>query len=235
MGVATINVFPITLPPLRRRREDIPELVRHFLEKYQPGSSITPEAMAKLRAYDWPGNVRELENVIERALIMAGDRPVDVDDLPFHVHEAPATPDNLFDIPDEGINLEEVEKKLLYSAIDKAQGNKSRAAKLLGITRRKLYSMLERFGGETRPSAFVVAAFDARGRCLEWWSTGVLEYWNTGVLFNGVVIRWLADLSSKQLGSGSREDVSSMTDYVPISLLQYSNTPTLQFSNPRLH
>ena len=150
-----INVFPITLPPLRRRPEDVPELVTHFLEKIKPGSAITPAAMAKLRAYDWPGNVRELENVIERALIMAGDRPVDVDDLPFHLQED-RTPTTLFDIPDEGIDLEEVEKKLLYRAIEKAQGNKSRAAKLLGITRRKLYSMLERFGGEGGSEKFEV-------------------------------------------------------------------------------
>ncbi len=144
-----INVFPITLPPLRRRKEDIPELVHHFLEKYRPGAQITAEAMQLLQNYSWPGNVRELENVIERALIMAGDAPIGAEDLPPHVRQSSEPSASLgpnLDIPDEGIDLEEVERRLLFRAIEKAGGNKTRAAKLLGITRRKLYSMLERFG-----------------------------------------------------------------------------------------
>ena len=142
-----INVFPITLPPLRRRQEDIPELVEHFLQKYRPGSSITPEAMQVLQRYRWPGNVRELENIIERALIMAGSRPIGVEDLPAHLKgESGRDTAHLYSLPDEGINLEELEKTLILTAIDKAGGNKTRAARLLGITRRKLYSMMERFG-----------------------------------------------------------------------------------------
>ncbi len=141
-----INVFPISLPPLRRRSEDIPALVNHFLEKNKPGAGIEKEALEKLRMYHWPGNVRELENVIERSLIMAGDRPISLEDLPPYLRDEKKPP-TLFEIPDEGINLEEVEKKLIQRAIEKAGGNKSRAARLLGITRRKLYSMMERFGG----------------------------------------------------------------------------------------
>lgn len=147
-----INVFPISLPPLRRRPEDIPELVEHFLQKYKPGAKITPEALACLQRYHWPGNVRELENVIERAIIMAGDRPIMPEDLPVHVQQAAGQSTSksglsgLFEIPDEGIKLEEVERRLLEAAIQKAGGNKTRAARLLGITRRRLYSMLERFG-----------------------------------------------------------------------------------------
>ncbi len=141
-----INVFPISLPPLRRRSEDIPALVNHFLEKNKPGAGIEKDALEKLRMYHWPGNVRELENVIERSLIMAGDRPITIEDLPPYLRDE-KTPPTLFEIPDEGINLEDVEKKLIQRAIEKAGGNKSRAAKLLGITRRKLYSMMERFGG----------------------------------------------------------------------------------------
>ena len=83
--------------------------------------------------------------MIERALIMAGDQPISVEDLPPHIRGLQKLPTQ-FDIPEEGINLEEVEKKLVHRAIEKAGGNKSRAAKLLGITRRKLYSMLERLG-----------------------------------------------------------------------------------------
>ncbi|HHL73078.1 MAG TPA: sigma-54-dependent Fis family transcriptional regulator, partial [Bacteroidetes bacterium] len=75
-----------------------------------------------------------------------GDRPITIEDLPPYLRDEKKPP-TLFEIPDEGINLEDVEKKLIQRAIEKAGGNKSRAAKLLGITRRKLYSMMERFGG----------------------------------------------------------------------------------------
>lgn len=142
-----INVFPITLPPLRRRPEDIPALVEHFLQKFRPGAEIDSGALEKLRAYAWPGNVRELENVIERALILAGDRAISAEDLPPYLHGKPAST-SIFDLPDEGIVLENLEKTLIQKAIEKAGGNKSKAAKLLGITRRKLYSMLERLGGD---------------------------------------------------------------------------------------
>ncbi len=140
-----INVFPITLPSLKRRIEDVPELVEHFIEKYQKGATITPDAMDLLRKYAWPGNVRELENVIERALIMAGVEPITPTELPPHLHGQSSSP-SFYDIPDDGIVLEELEKKLLMRAIEKADGNKTKAAQLLGVTRRKLYSMMERFG-----------------------------------------------------------------------------------------
>lgn len=141
-----INVFPIHLPPLRKRREDVPELVEYFIRKYAGETrAIDPLAMERLMQYSWPGNVRELENVIERCLIMAGARPIGLEDLPPHLQGWQKLPTQ-FDIPEGGINLQDVEKKLIRRAIEKAGGNKSRAAKLLGITRRKLYSMLERLG-----------------------------------------------------------------------------------------
>jgi DNA-binding NtrC family response regulator len=141
-----LNVFPIPLPSLRRRPEDLPELISHFLTKAgKDQRAISTEAIEKLRQYLWPGNVRELENVIERALIMAGDQPISAADLPPHIQGLQKLPTQ-FDIPEDGINLEEMEKRLIHRAIEKAGGNKSRAAKLLGITRRKLYSMLERLG-----------------------------------------------------------------------------------------
>ena len=140
-----INVFPIVVPALRKRAEDIPDLVSHFLEKYGEVAEITSEALQKLQRYEWPGNVRELENVIKRALIMAGDAPVTVGDLPSYLQDE-KDPPTLFDIPEEGIVLDDLEKKLIQTAIAKTGGNKSNAAKLLGITRRKLYSMMERFG-----------------------------------------------------------------------------------------
>lgn len=140
-----INVFPIIVPALRKRIEDIPDLVAHFLEKYGDSAEISKDALHRLQQYEWPGNVRELENVIERALIMAGEAPIAVADLPAYLQDEKEPP-TLFDIPEGGIVLEDLEKKLVQTAIAKAGGNKSNAAKLLGITRRKLYSMMERLG-----------------------------------------------------------------------------------------
>jgi len=141
-----INVFPIYLPPLRERKEDIPLLVEHFLKKYGAASTaMDREVMQLLMTYHWPGNVRELEHVIERALIMTGGAMITAKDLPPHI-QGPAEPIVNLSIPENGLSLEEVEKELLRRALAKAGGNKSRAAQLLGITRRKLYSMLERLG-----------------------------------------------------------------------------------------
>ena len=142
-----INVFPIFLPPLRERKEDIPELVDFFLRKFAGNRqvSISPEAEKLLLAYRWPGNVRELENVIERAIILSGGGAILPEHLPPHLQAAePAGPPQ--DIPETGIRLEEVERNLIRLALKKAAGNKSKAASLLGITRRKLYSMMERLG-----------------------------------------------------------------------------------------
>lgn len=140
-----INIFPIELPPLRERKEDIPELIQYFLGKFG-NKSISNNAKKHLIEYDWPGNVRELVNIIERASIIA-DSSIEVEHLPINI-TGETKSNNIYEIPDEGINLEEVEKKLILAAIKKAGGNKSNAAELLGITRRKLYSMMERFGLE---------------------------------------------------------------------------------------
>ena len=138
-----LNVFPIELPPLRERREDIPLLVEHFLrQRNRPPDVVSPEAMEALLAYDWPGNVRELENVIERALILAGEGRITPDLLPFGRPKAGAK----VELPDEGVNLEEVERELITQALEKAGWNKAKAAKLLGITRRRLYSRMEALG-----------------------------------------------------------------------------------------
>ena len=143
-----INVFPIFLPPLRERKEDIPELVRFFLRKHGAAErEVQPALLVRLMEYDWPGNVRELESTVERMLILAGDGPLTVDVLPpgFGARQT-GRAETEFDIPDEGLSIEEVERRLIRRAIEKAPGNKSRAAQLLGITRRRLYSMMERLG-----------------------------------------------------------------------------------------
>lgn len=141
-----LNVFPIYLPPLRERREDIPELIAHFLKKNeQPEDKIDAATTRALMNYHWHGNIRELENIIERMIILSGDDKITADLLPSQFQGLTADTGSLsIDIPDEGISIDEVEKQLINKAMKKAGGNKSNAAKLLGITRRKLYSMVER-------------------------------------------------------------------------------------------
>ncbi len=140
-----INVFPIEMPPLRERREDIPELIQFFMKDF-PDKTLTAQARLQLMEYDFPGNIRELQNILARAAISA-EPLIDSFDLP-QANTTLKTESGAGweTLPDEGIQLDELEKKLIITAIDKAKGNKSRAAELLGITRRKLYSMMERFG-----------------------------------------------------------------------------------------
>lgn len=141
-----INVFPILLPALRDRKEDIPALIESFLGKHNYTLDKLDKTVLKmLMQYSWPGNVRELENIIERLLILVGDDLITTKALPPHIYVGETNSLSL-EIPDDGISLEEVEKGLIQKALAKAHGNKSKAAKLLGITRRKLYSMLERLG-----------------------------------------------------------------------------------------
>ncbi len=137
-----INVFPITLPPLRERKEDIPALVHHFSGEF-PDKSFSQQAIRKLMEYDYPGNVRELQNIITRAALVAGSIIEDVD-ISIENKKVNNAAAGLL-ISDEGINIDELEKRLIKQALQKASGNKSAAAKLLGITRRRLYSMMDRF------------------------------------------------------------------------------------------
>jgi two-component system response regulator AtoC len=138
-----LNVFPINLPPLRERKEDIPELVNHFIKSHDI-VAIDREALKELMEHDWPGNIRELQNVLERASIMA-ESIIKKDDLP--KLKADKVSDTLdWDLPEAGFQLDEFEKFLIERALFKANGNKSRAAEILGITRRRLYSMMKSMG-----------------------------------------------------------------------------------------
>jgi two-component system response regulator PilR (NtrC family) len=144
-----LNVFPIHIPPLRERKEDIPYLVKHFIEKHgSPGDGIEPDALDTLTRYHWPGNVRELENVVERSLIMKNGSHVTEDDLPGHVTRSQGlrAATGGIEIPDEGIKIDDMERAVIQKALEKAGGNKTRAAQLIGITRRKLYSRMEILG-----------------------------------------------------------------------------------------
>ena len=141
-----INVFPIVLPPLRDRRDDIPDLVSHFLKKHGgPQTQIQPDALSPLLNYQWPGNVRELENILERTIIMSGGGVLTTTDLPSHIVSGIQVTVGDFESSQE-FHLDKVERDLIIQALKKSEGNKTEAAKLLGVTRRKLYSMMDRLG-----------------------------------------------------------------------------------------
>ena len=142
-----LNVFPIQLPPLRERPGDVPALVEHFLLKHGASADkVSDEAIKALDAYAWPGNVRELEHTLERALILAGSDPIGTEHLSFARPELKADRSWVPEIPAEGLSLEELERELIVKALDRARGNKSQAARLLNLTRRTLYSRMERHG-----------------------------------------------------------------------------------------
>jgi DNA-binding NtrC family response regulator len=140
-----LNVIAIELPPLRERREDIPLLVEHFLATRQVGplrSRVAPEAMQALLSYSWPGHVRELANVVERAQILAEGHVIQPDDLPEAVAaEAPAAGGNGGDPR----HLSEVERQHVRAVLQQEKGNKVHAARALGISRRSLYRLIEKY------------------------------------------------------------------------------------------
>jgi two-component system NtrC family response regulator len=142
-----LNIFPIELPPLRERREDILPLVDYFLTQAgAPPDKITVEARTALQHYLYPGNVRELEHLLERALIIAGADPVLAEHFDFRPARGETGATLVPEIPEEGLSLEQLEKELIQKALEKARGNKSQAARLLGLTRRTLYSRMEKHG-----------------------------------------------------------------------------------------
>jgi DNA-binding NtrC family response regulator len=148
-----LNVIPIVLPPLRERRTDIALLVDHFMRKYAGARkrSLSDRALKALSDYDWPGNVRELESAVERALLLSEGDEIVPADLPAPVRagfSAPRGPLAL-DIPDSGIDLEALERSLVQRALEKTDGNVSRAARLLGLSRRTLQYRLEKIQEET--------------------------------------------------------------------------------------
>ncbi|MCK4546313.1 MAG: sigma-54-dependent Fis family transcriptional regulator [Candidatus Eisenbacteria sp.] len=142
-----LSVFPIHVPPLRERPDDIPPLVKHFLKKRGKGASVEPDAMHQLQRHSWPGNVRELENAVERAAILSGGKPITVRDLSFGAIAGDAHgAESMRQIPPEGLNIEDLEADLIRSALHQTGGNKAEAARLLGMTRRRLYSRMSKHG-----------------------------------------------------------------------------------------
>src|ERR1700722_15432387 len=155
-----LHVISIRLPPLRDRKDDIPLLLHHFLEKYGEENKkialeVTPEAMDLLSEYDWPGNVRELENVVERAVVLAAGPRIGVELIPDHVRKTPSFHMPQFVVPPEGISFKDVitdfEKRLIESTLEAAGGVQKRAAGLLHITPPTLNEMIKRY--DIRPRA----------------------------------------------------------------------------------
>ncbi len=147
-----LNVVPMEIPPLRSRKEDIPYLAHHFVTKLAPESgtkvtSITEAAIDKLMQYDWPGNVRELENVIERSLVMATGEKLDPSDIRLDMTLRPRQVAGDYSLP-SGLSLDQYEQEIIKQALKKADGNKSQAARLLGLTRNALRYRLTQMGIE---------------------------------------------------------------------------------------
>ena len=162
-----LSVFPITLPPLRERTADIHPLVIHFLEHYKQKtgrfiSGISKDALQALITYEWPGNVRELENAIERAVIIASGRQIELEDLPqaiseialqrrdqIKVERAKAASEGrttTFEVTVPS-SMEEIERQAIEATLDYTEGDKSHAARALGIGRKTLYRKLEQYNG----------------------------------------------------------------------------------------
>jgi two-component system response regulator HydG len=156
-----LHIIPVRIPPLRMRKEDIPVLVAHFIEKLGPRTggrvkTISPEALDRLTAYDWPGNVRELENAIEQAMVFCETEGIGMRDLPQSVTGAPVAvrrgvggeitdvqiPEG--DIPLDPM-LEDIERKLIQAAYDRADGVKAECARILNIKTSALYYKLEKY------------------------------------------------------------------------------------------
>ena len=154
-----LNAFPLHIPPLRERREDILVIARYFMERFvkkykRAGpTEISQDAERMLVEYDWPGNVREVRNVVERIVVLGRSTTVLPEHLPRELAGSPRTPaeelpGRSFEValPDGGISLDEVEKQLIIQALAKAGGNKTLAAKLLGISYDSLRYQIKKFG-----------------------------------------------------------------------------------------
>jgi DNA-binding NtrC family response regulator len=146
-----LNVIPIHLPPLRRRRDDIPLLVQHFLKKYNDDlpaerqKGITREAMDILVTYDWPGNVRELENVLERATILEETGQITAGSLPDKIRQREANTGHL--ITDRAqVTLDELEREYLIKVLVDTNWQKKKASQILGINASTLYRKIQRYG-----------------------------------------------------------------------------------------
>jgi len=143
-----LQVMPVTLPPLRERRGDVPLLASFFIDRFNREfrkrvRGLSPSAQALLEGYQWPGNIRELRNAIERAMLLIDRDRLEPEDFTTLTRTVNPTQ---FKLPAEGVNLEEVERQLLLQALERAGGNQTQAAQLLGINRDQVRYRIEKFG-----------------------------------------------------------------------------------------
>jgi DNA-binding NtrC family response regulator len=145
-----LNVIRIELPPLRHRGDDVPLLVRHFVEKFAAGAKhqvdgIDAEALAALKNYDWPGNIRELEHMIERAVLLGKGSRIGLQDLPANVVGDGESSVVLAQALTRQLTLRDLEREYVAKVLDATNGNKTEAAKILGVDRTTLYRKLEEY------------------------------------------------------------------------------------------
>lgn len=147
-----LDVVPLTLPPLRDRREDIPDLVEHFIRKYaspQGAMRFTDDLLRHLREYDWPGNVRELENVVRRILVLSRNPVAGLEVL----EGEDVTEKNPARLPTPGGTLRDMERQLLEKTLEATAGNRTRAAEILGVSLRTVRNKIREFGLPPRRSS----------------------------------------------------------------------------------
>ncbi len=146
-----LAVVPLKVPPLRERREDIPLLADHFLARMRQRTGrhalrLPPEVFALLDRYSWPGNVRELENLIERLVVMSREDVLDPSLLPEAIRGESRRRETTFLLPPGGVDLEEVERDLIRQALERHRGNRTHAARDLGVTRNALLYRMQKYG-----------------------------------------------------------------------------------------
>ncbi|HNY26646.1 MAG TPA: sigma-54 dependent transcriptional regulator [Candidatus Sumerlaeota bacterium] len=149
-----LNVVPLSIPPLRERREDIPDLIEHFLKRYDPDRRhlFKPATLRLMQEYDWPGNVRELENAVEHAVVLADEDEIGIEALPMALRTFAGQVDEAAQqIPRlEDMTLEEAERIMIRAAMERTNNNMTRAAQELGITRRTMGYRLKKYGLYTK-------------------------------------------------------------------------------------
>jgi len=147
-----LNVVPIEIPPLSQRTEDIEILVKHFLAQFSANYSIVAPKFNKqtikvLRAYSWPGNIRELRNLCERLSILLSGQVIEPENLPHEFTSNVITQgDSIFILPERGINLDDLEADMIHQALQRTNGNRSKSARLLGLSRDTLLYRIKKHG-----------------------------------------------------------------------------------------
>lgn len=146
-----LNIVPLEIPPLRERTGDLQLLLKHFNQVLAEQYGVKPTVYSKnavkcLKAYDWPGNVRELRNLCERMSILLAGKTIEVENLPTEIKNVhKPLQESIVSLPESGISLEKVEIELIQQALDKTAGNRSRAARLLGLTRDTLLYRMKKY------------------------------------------------------------------------------------------